>query len=107
MEIKDKLLKEGPYEIKELTREQKQDLINEVLGCDDDEEDTWNLDEPWFISNNPMLDQVFDNRDECFWQKGEEYPFPYVILIGGKSIEHQYESITKDTANRLGIFLNR
>jgi hypothetical protein len=101
------LLKNGPYEIKELTREQKQNLIDGLLGCADDEEDTWDLDEPWYVSNNPMLDQVFDNRDEDFWQKGEEYPYPYVILIGGKTVENQYESITKDSANRLGIFLSR
>lgn len=101
------LLKEGPYDIKKLTREQKQALIDNVLAADDDTEETWNLDEPWYISNNPMLDQIFDNRDECFWQKGEEYPYPYVILIGGQTIEYQYESITKDTANSLGIFLSR
>ena len=33
------LLKNGPYEIKELTREQKQALIDELLGCEDDEEE--------------------------------------------------------------------
>ena len=100
------LLKNGPYEIKELTREQKQALIDELLGCDDDEEETWNLDEPWYVSNNPLLDQVWDGRDK-FWAKGEEYPYPYVILIGGQTVEYQYESITKKSANELGIFLNR
>ncbi len=101
------LLKEGPYEIKELTREQKQALIDNVLAADDDTEETWNLEEPWYITNDPKLDQIFDNRDEDFWKKGKEYPYPYAILIGGQTVECQYESITKDTANRLGIFLER
>lgn len=100
------LLKDGPYEIKELTREQKQALIDNVLAADDDEEETWNLEEPWYITNNPKLDQMWDGRDD-FWARGEEYPFPYAILMGGQTVECQYESITKDTANRLGIFLER
>ena len=99
------LLKNGPYEIKELTREQKQALVDNLLG--EWEGTKWDLDKPWYVSNDPMLDQVFDNRDEDFWQKGEEYPYPYVILYGGNTVEHQVESITKDTANRLGIFLER
>lgn len=101
------LLKTGPYEIKELSREQKQNLIDNVLGSEDDEEGTWDLEKPWYISNNPLLDSLWDDRYNSFWSKGKEYPFPYVILIGGKSVEYHYDSISKECANRLGIFLER
>ena len=100
------LLKNGPYEIKELTREQKQTLVRELLG-DWEGVRKWDLNKPWYVSNNPMLDQVFDNRDKDFWQKGEEYPYPYVILYGGDTVEYQIESLSKEDANEMGIFLSR
>lgn len=98
------LLQHGPYEIKELTQEQKQALVDEILGnCEGFE---WDLDLPWYVSNDPQLDLEWDGRDD-FWTKGEEYPYPYVILYGGNTVDCQIESITKEMANRLGIFLSR
>ena len=100
------LLQHGPYEVKELTRDQKQALIDEVFACEDDEEGTWDLDIPWYVSNNPDHDTEWDGRDK-FWAKGEEYPYPYAILIGGDTGAYHYDSITKSKANELGIFLSR
>ena len=99
------LLKEGPYEIKELTREQKQALVDNLLG--EWEGTKWDLNKPLYVSNDPNLDQVFDDRDECFWKKGEEYPYPYVILYGGDTVEYQVESLSRESANEMGIFLSR
>lgn len=100
------LLKIGPYEVKELTVAQKQNLIKYVLGCEDDTEDSWDLDIPWYISNNPLDDSEWDGRDK-FWARGEEYPYPYAILIGGNTGAYHYDSISKNKANELGIFLSR
>ena len=98
------LLQQGPYEIMELTRDQKQGLVDEILSAWEDSE--WDLDLPWYVSNDPRLDLEWDARDN-FWAKGEEYPYPYVILYGGNTVGYQIESITKEMANRLGIFLSR
>lgn len=99
------LLQHGPYEMKELTEKQKQALYDEFF-CEWDYQEGFSFDQPWYVSNDPMLDQEWDGRDD-FWARGEEYPYPYVILIGGKTVEYQVESITKESANRLGIFLSR
>ena len=100
------LLKNGPYEVKELTFVQKQRLIDYIFGSEDDTEDSWDLDIPWYVSNNPDHDPEWDGRDE-FWDRGEEYPYPYAILIGGNTGAYHYDSITKRKANELGIFLSR
>ena len=98
------LLQHGPYETMELTRDQKQGLVDEILQAWEDSE--WDLDLPWYVSNDPQLDLEWDGRDD-FWARGEEYPYPYVILYGGNTVDCQIESITKEVANRLGIFLSR
>lgn len=99
-----KLLNEGPYEMVELKLQDKKNLVEEVFDLDGTGD--WDFDIPWHITNDPNLDDIEDGRSR-FWENGEEYPFPYAILIGGKTVDCHYDNISRDCAERLGIALSR
>lgn len=94
-----KLLNEEPYITIELTREDKERLVN-TNELNPDGESYYDLEEQWFITNDPNLDDVWDGRDTDFWNKGREYPFPYSLLIGGNTVNHHYDSYSYDFIKR-------
>ena len=99
-----KLLNEVPYEMVELNLQDKKNLVEEVFDLDGSGD--WDFNIPWYITNDPNLDDIEDGRSR-FWASGEEYPFPYAILIGGKTVGYHYDNISKICAERLGIALSR
>jgi len=96
-----KLLREGPYKTIRLGREEKLALVSNpvVNPCCEDEFD---LDVDWYLTNDPNLDPEWDNRDS-FWDRGEEYPYPYSLLIGGDTVEDHYESFSDTVIQRCGL----
>ena len=65
-----------------LNTKQKRYILNNL--CED--EDLYifyksKMKAKWVITNDENKDPIYDDRYNDFYAKGEEYPFPYVLII--------------------------
>lgn len=101
-----KLLNEGPYITKELSLQDKKTLIEPGNALNPGGDGSWDKEDlktPWYITNDPSKDAEWDARDRDFWNKGEEYPYLYSILIGGDTVDYHYDSIGPETLANYGL----